>query len=197
MAVPSPFAGIPEMSKDRARREAKEKRQAFVAGLTAAERCAAAVMLAERIDEHLGDAGTVAVYLPIGAEFDTLPIIERLVRRDIEIVLPHVEGRRGAMRFLVWRPGDPLPGGPMGLRQPARDAREAVPDLILTPLLAFDDRLHRLGYGAGFYDRTFVTHPHAQRVGLAWSGQQVDAIADEIWDVPLHAVATETGWIEA
>lgn len=186
----------PDMNKERARREAKEKRQAFVAGLTHAERCAAAVMLAERIDERLGIAATVAIYLPIGAEFDTLPVIDRLVRRDIEIVLPHVTGRRSAMRFLVWKPGDPLPGGPMGLRQPAQDAREAVPDLILTPLLAFDARLHRLGYGAGFYDRAFVAHPHAQRFGLAWSVQQVDAIADESWDVPLHAVATEKGWIE-
>jgi 5-formyltetrahydrofolate cyclo-ligase len=185
------------MTKARLRSEAKDTRQAFVAALTPAERCVAAVLLAGRVEAQLGDARTVAVYLPIGSEIDTLPIIDRLVRRDLAIALPHVAGRKGAMRFLRWTPGDPLPGGPMGLRQPAVDAPELVPDLILTPLLAFDARLHRLGYGAGFYDRAFVAHPHARRVGLAWSVQQVAAIADESWDVALHAVATEKDWIDA
>lgn len=185
------------MIKARLRSDAKDKRQAFVAALTPAERCAAAVLLAGRIDERLDDARCVAVYLPIGAEIDTLPVIDRLVRRDIAIALPHVTGRRSAMRFLRWAPGDPLPGGPMGLRQPAADAPELAPDLILTPLLAFDARLHRLGYGAGFYDRAFAAHPHARRVGLAWSVQQVAAIAEDSWDVPLHAVATEKDWIDA
>lgn len=197
MAVPSTAFERPYMSKERARSEAKETRQAFVAALTPAERCVAGVMLAERIDARLGDARTVAAYLPIGTEIHTLPVIRRLINRDIAIALPHVTGRRGAMRFLRWAPGDDLPGGPMGLRQPVADAPELVPDLILTPLLAFDARLHRLGYGAGFYDRAFVDHPYARRVGLAWSVQQVTAIADESWDVPLHAVATEKDWIDA
>jgi 5-formyltetrahydrofolate cyclo-ligase len=63
-------------------------------------------------------------------------------------------------------------------------------------LLAFDARLHRLGYGAGFYDRAFVALPGARRVGLAWSIQQVLTIADDRWDIALHAVATEKNWIE-
>lgn len=185
------------MTKAQARNAAKDRRQAFVAALTPAERCVAAVMLAERLEAQLGDARTVAIYLPIGAEIDTLPLIERLERLNLAIALPHVTSRRGTLRFLAWTPGDPLPAGPMGLRQPAADAAERVPDLILTPLLAFDARLHRLGYGAGFYDRAFAALPKARRVGLAWSVQQVSAIAEENWDVPLHAVATEREWIEA
>jgi 5-formyltetrahydrofolate cyclo-ligase len=185
------------MTKARARSEAKDRRQTHVAALTPAERCVAAVMLAERVEAQLGDARTVAIYLPIGAEIDTLPLIERLDRRNLSIALPHVTSRRAGMRFLAWTPGDPLPAGPMGLRQPAADAPELVPDLILTPLLAFDARLHRLGYGVGFYDRAFQALPQARRVGLAWSVQQVATIADESWDVPLHAVATEKEWIEA
>ncbi|UVO53146.1 5-formyltetrahydrofolate cyclo-ligase [Sphingomonas sp. SUN039] len=184
------------MTKAQARSAAKDRRQAFVAALTPAERCVAAVMLAERVEMQLGDARTVALYLPIGSEIDTLPVIERLERRGLAIALPHVTSRRSVMRFLAWTPGDPLPAGPMGLRQPAIDAHELVPDLILTPLLAFDARLHRLGYGAGFYDRAFAALPQARRIGLAWSVQQVAAIAEESWDVPLHGVATETDWIE-
>jgi 5-formyltetrahydrofolate cyclo-ligase len=183
------------MTKQRARDEAKAQRAAFVAAMTPAERCVAAVLLAERVESQLGDAATVAIYLPIGAEIDTLPLIDRLARRGLKLALPHVAGRKSAMRFLAWTPGDPLPAGPMGLRQPAADAPELVPDLILTPLLAFDARLHRLGYGAGFYDRAFAALPSARRVGLAWSVQQVAEIADESWDVRLHAVATEQDWI--
>jgi 5-formyltetrahydrofolate cyclo-ligase len=197
MAVPSPASYSEHMTKARARSEAKDRRQAYVAALTPAERCVAAVMLAERVEAQLSDARIVAIYLPIGAEIDTLPLIERLERRGLAIALPHVTSRRAAMRFLAWTPGDPLPAGPMGLRQPAADAPELVPDLILTPLLAFDVRLHRLGYGAGFYDRAFEAIPQARRVGLAWSVQQVATIADDSWDVPLHAVATEKEWIEA
>ena len=184
------------MTKARARSDAKAARQAFVAGMTPAQRCAAAIMLAGCIEERLGDARVVAAYLPIGYEIDTLPIIDRLVRRNITIALPHVTGRKAPMRFLVWAPGDPLPSGPMGLRQPASDAPEVYPDLFLTPLLAFDGRLHRLGYGAGHYDRAFAAQPSARRIGLAWSVQQVAAIADDPWDIPLHGVATETGFIE-
>lgn len=184
------------MTKARIRVEAKEKRRAHVAALTPAERCVAAVLLAERVEVRLGDSRNVAVYLPIGSEIDTLPLIDRLHLRGLSIALPHVPSRKGPMRFLAWAPGDPLPAGPMGLRQPAADARELQPDLILTPLLAFDTRLHRLGYGAGFYDRAFAALPDARRVGLAWAMQQVPVLAEDRWDVPLHAVATEKQWIE-
>ncbi len=196
MAVPSPHQ-LAIMIKARIRTEAKERRQAHFAALSVAERCAAAVLLAEQVEPHLRDSRVVAIYLPIGSEIDTLPLIERLDRRGLSIALPLVASRKGPMRFLGWSPGDPLPGGPMGLRQPVADAPEVVPDLILTPLMAFDARLHRLGYGAGFYDRAFAVLPGARRVGLAWGVQQVPVIADERWDIPLHAVATEKEWIEA
>lgn len=165
--------------------------------MSVAERCAAAVLLAERVMGEVGDARTVAVYLPIGSEIDTLQLIDRLMARDVRIALPHVRGRRDTMRFLAWALGDPLPEGPMGLRQPESDAPEVSPDLILTPLLAFDAALNRLGYGAGHYDRAFAANMAARRVGIAWASQRVDALPIDPWDVPLHAVATETDWIAA
>lgn len=165
--------------------------------MSVAERCAAAVVLAERIIAELDGARTVALYLPIGSEIDTLPLIDRLAARHVRIALPHVRGRRDTMRFLSWAPGDSLPGGPMGLRQPDADAPEVSPDLILTPLLAFDAALNRLGYGAGHYDRAFAAHKDARRVGIAWNLQWVDALPVDSWDVPLHAVATEANWMTA
>ena len=185
------------MTKSELRKFAKNERQAFVSGLTTARKCAAAVLLADRIDAQIGDAKTVAVYLPIGPEIDTLPLIERLEHRGAAIALPHVTGRRDTMRFLLWVPGDPLLAGPMGLRQPEASAPQIVPDVILTPLLAFDGDMQRLGYGAGHYDRAFAALPDARRIGLAWSAQRVERVPVDSWDVPLHAIATETEWITA
>jgi 5-formyltetrahydrofolate cyclo-ligase len=185
------------LTKADLRKSAKQARDTRVAAMSVAERCAAAIMLAERVTANLGDARTVAVYLPIGSEIDTLPLIDRLVARDIGIALPHVRGRRDTMRFLGWAPGDALPEGPMGVRQPDEGAREVAPDLILTPLLAFDRALNRLGYGAGHYDRAFAANMAARRVGVAWALQQFDTVPIESWDVPLDAIATETDWITA
>lgn len=185
------------MNKADLRTSAKQARDARVGAMSVAERCAASVLLAERVMCELGDAQTVSVYLAIGSEIDTLPLIERLMAHDVRIALPHVRGRRDTMRFLAWVPGDPLPEGPMGLRQPDVDAPEVSPDLILTPLLAFDASLNRLGYGAGHYDRAFAANMAARRVGVAWSAQQVATLPIDPWDVPLHAVATETDWITA
>ena len=58
-----------------------------------------------------------------------------------------------------------------------------------------DRRGNRLGQGAGQYDRAFAAHPAAWRIGVAWSVQQVDALAPDPWDVPLHAIVTESEWI--
>lgn len=185
------------MTKADLRKIAKASRDEGVAAMAVAERCAAAIVLAERVVDELGSAKTVAVYLPIGSEIDTLPLIDRLIARDVQVALPHVRGRRDTMRFLAWQPGDALPEGPMGLRQPDAEANEVTPDLILTPLLAFDGGLNRLGYGAGHYDRAFAANMAARRVGVAWALQQVDSLPIETWDVPLHAVATEAGWIAA
>jgi 5-formyltetrahydrofolate cyclo-ligase len=104
-----------------------------------------------------------------------------------------VIGRTDTMRFLRWSDGDPLYEGHVGLRQPAADAPELSPDIILTPLVAFDDSLNRLGQGAGHYDRAFAVHPGAYRLGVAWSAQQLLSIDTDPWDVPLHAVITEKG----
>lgn len=185
------------MTKADLRKIYKKQRDTAVSSMTNAERCAAAIMLAALVEARLAGAQTVALYLPIGSEMDTLPLIDRLVARGVKIALPHVKGRRDMMRFLGWAPGDPLPGGPMGLRQPDADAGEVVPDLILVPLLAFDPACHRLGYGAGHYDRALAALPDVRRVGIAWGMQRVDDLPVDSWDVPLHAVATEADWIEA
>jgi 5-formyltetrahydrofolate cyclo-ligase len=143
--------------------------------------------------DRLAPHAVVASYIPTGSEADPSLLAAAARAAGCTLALPHVTGREGAMRFLAWDEGQPLVDGVLGLRQPPDSAPEVAPDIILTPLLAFDDALNRLGQGAGHYDRAFAAHPGAWRLGVAWSCQHLLAIDTDPWDVPLHAVVTERG----
>ncbi|HEY0623709.1 5-formyltetrahydrofolate cyclo-ligase [Sphingomonas sp.] len=134
---------------------------------------------------------TVSSYVPIGSEADPTAIAFAARERGCTIVLPHVTSRESPVRFFEWQPDQPLIDGPLGLRQPSDEAREADPDIVLAPLLAFDAALNRLGQGAGHYDRVFERLPDAWRIGIAWSVQRVQALATDPWDMALHGVVTE------
>jgi 5-formyltetrahydrofolate cyclo-ligase len=137
----------------------------------------------------------VASYVPVGGEADPAPL-ERVARQaGCVIALPHVVDRATPLRFLRSDEGAALERGPFGLRQPPADAPELTPDLVLTPLVAFDRHLNRIGQGAGHYDRAFEANPRAIRIGVAWSVQLADRIDADPWDAPLHAIATEKDWI--
>lgn len=138
---------------------------------------------------------TVASYVPLGSEADPALLARAAVERGGTIALPHVVNRSEPMRFLAWDAQSELIAGRYGLSQPHHDAPVLAPDIILTPLLGFDAGLERLGQGAGYYDRAFAAFPHAHRIGVAWDVQRVDALPVDAWDVPLHAVITESGWI--
>lgn len=133
----------------------------------------------------------IASYIPLGTEADPAPLVEAALVAGCTIALPHVVDRGTPMRFLRWAPGDALEPGRYGLRQPSTAALEIDPDIVLVPLLAFDSRLHRLGQGAGYYDRALARLSGAWRIGIAWSVQQVAAVPVDRWDVALHGVATE------
>lgn len=133
----------------------------------------------------------VSSYIAVGSEADPGAIAWAARERGCTIVLPHVTSRQSPVRFFAWEPGQPLLEGPLGLRQPAQDASEVEPDIVLTPMLAFDAVMNRLGQGAGHYDRVFARLPDAWRIGVAWSVQRVETLAIDPWDIPLHGIVTE------
>jgi 5-formyltetrahydrofolate cyclo-ligase len=189
MAVPSP-------SKIDLRKELISRRDRFVLSMNSSLIDRAEISLYNHVLAHMTRGTTVAAYIPIGSEIGTMPLVSALSDRGHAIALPHVASRHDTPRFLAWQPGSPLIEGLLGLRQPEENAAELRPDIILTPLLGFDAELNRIGYGAGHYDRAFVAHPDAIRIGLAWAIQRCERISPDPWDVPLHAVATEKEWIE-
>jgi 5-formyltetrahydrofolate cyclo-ligase len=169
---------------------AREAREAFDAAKPAA------IRPPRHFLESLRPGMIVAGYRPVGSEADPAALLHAALDRGCALALPHVVGREEAMRFLAWHPDHALVDGPFGLSQPHHDRETVAPHIILTPLVGFDHRLHRLGQGAGHYDRAFAALPHARRIGVAWSVQQLDPLPTDSWDVPLHAVITEQGWLE-
>ena len=174
----------------------RARRAEFLAGLSQGERAAVTQALADRVLSRIGGCRILAGYVAIGHECDPTPILSAAASAGATIALPHVTDPAQPMRFLTWRPGDPLAAGPGALLQPAADGEAVEPDVILLPLIGFDRGLHRLGQGAGYYDRACALLPDARRIGLAWNVQEWPALPGDSWDVPLHAVATQREWIE-
>jgi 5-formyltetrahydrofolate cyclo-ligase len=178
------------------RTELRARRDAHVATLDATARLFAFRAPPTPLKALIERASVIAGYRAITGEADPAALLTYAAERGKTVALPYVERRSVPMRFLAWRPGDPLKPGQLGLKQPdLATAPEVAPDLFLAPLLGFDRRLHRLGQGAAYYDRAFARYPDAVRVGIAWSVQEVPVVPDDPWDVPLHAVLTEKEWI--
>ncbi|MBC7986185.1 MAG: 5-formyltetrahydrofolate cyclo-ligase, partial [Sphingomonadaceae bacterium] len=133
----------------------------------------------------------------MGDEADPSAIAAAARAAGATLCLPRL-GEEGTMDFVI---SDldiaALVTGPLRIPQPGPDASIVEPDLIVAPLLGFDRAMGRIGQGKGYYDRAFVAHPDAFRLGLAWSAQEAPTIPMEPWDMRLHAVLTEREWIGA
>lgn len=158
-----------------------------------ASSCDAVILPPTAYLARLAPGLVVASYIPLGSEADPTPLAMAARAAGCLLALPHVTSRDAPIHFQHWDEDSALVAGPLGLRQLDPGAAEAAPDIILTPLLAFDDSLNRLGQGAGHYDRAFAAHPQAWRLGVAWSCQHLPALDTDDWDMPLHAVVTEEG----
>jgi len=149
---------------------------------------------------QLARARRIAVYLPVGSEFDCTRLIREAWRRGRQVFLPAVT-RRG-LRFAPFHARSGLRDNRFGIPEPAagaghwRPAREL--DVVIAPLLAFDRQGRRLGMGGGYYDRTlaFRTRRTCSRrphfIALAFELQRLDVLPFAAWDVRLDAVVTES-----
>ena len=133
----------------------------------------------------------VAGIWPMPGEIDFSYVLRALAERGHGLCLPVTPKRGEPLRFRRWAFGDPLAPGPFGTRHPLESAPEAIPGFILVPLLAFDRRGHRLGYGGGYYDRTLAALPDAIPLGVAFAAQQADEVPVGPHDIPLPRIATE------
>ena len=199
-----PTTSRPLEGNDRSalRKELRERRTALSAG----ERIAAATALLdqlEKIPEFLTDT-RVAGYWAVAGELPLAAIVGGLRARGQAYHLPIVEGN--LLRFAPWWPGMPIAMNRYDIPEPvvepeARIAADAI-DVVLVPLLGFDRSGQRLGFGGGYYDRTFaflIGQPRPSRpvlVGIGYAAQEIARIEPAEWDVPLDYVATERELID-
>lgn len=155
----------------------------------------AARLFCETIERPTGTA--VSAYWPMGSELDPRPLLERLHGEGLTLLLPVTRGRHRPLLFRRWRPGEPLVPGGFGTSVPPETAAEGRPDILLVPLLAFDARGYRLGYGGGYYDRTLRAlrnaNPALTAVGYAFAAQMVERVPHHGGDERLDWMVTERG----
>ena len=199
MAVPE--AEPWERAKRRLRRELRAQR-AEVPGDEAARagEAAARVLLAEG---RIRGAARVALYAALPDEVPTRPLFEALARRGVPILFPRCRPDR-RLAFAAVAAWEDLRPGHFGVLEPAADEPgvDLDPrDAVIVPGVAYDRAGHRLGRGAGYYDRAFPPGDDARRapllVGLAYAFQLVDAVPHGPRDRSVDGVATERGlhWV--
>jgi len=108
------------------------------------------------------------------------------------IAFPRVTGKDQPLEFHHVPDGEVLSPGSFGIPEPLAGWPRAVPDVLLVPLLAFDAKGHRLGYGGGFYDRTLALLD-VPAIGIAYAGQEISSIPHQPHDRTLDMVLTEQG----
>ncbi len=151
--------------------------------------------LAGRLSEVLAGFRGVPLsgYMPIRTEIDPLPAMAEAVAYG-PVGVPVIQRAGHPLRFSNWTPEGALKEGPFGAMIPVEDDF-FDPEILIVPLVAFDAKGGRLGYGGGFYDRT-LQGLRAKRstlaIGFAFDAQQDDALPLEHTDQPLDMVITES-----
>lgn len=178
--------------KQALRREAMARRDALDDDL----RCVASrrALLALLRVLPLQPGGCVAAFWPLGRELDTRPLFAALTTLGVACCLPRMTAKGQPLAFHRYRPGDTLLEGAMRVLEPLAEAPVCCPDCVVVPLLAFDRRGVRLGYGGGFYDRTLAQlGADVPALGLAFAAQEVPSLPAGPSDVRLRTVVTDAG----
>jgi 5,10-methenyltetrahydrofolate synthetase len=144
---------------------------------------------------------TVAAFWPMADEPDLRPLLQQWAEAGIAVALPAVREPGAALAFLRWSPETPMQPGAYGILEP-QGGEIVVPDVVLTPTLGFTPQSDRLGYGGGYYDRTFAAMKAAGQlpiaIGVAWSeGRLPQGYTAAAHDHRLNAVLTPDGWVPA
>jgi 5-formyltetrahydrofolate cyclo-ligase len=196
--MPSPA----DAARTALRTQLRERR----AAIPTADRIAATMSLVEHLEaipEFLTDTN-VAGYWAIGGELPLAAIMGGLRARGQVYHLPVIDEHK-RLKFAAWWPGMGIATNRLGIPEPADTDASLAPDaldVVLVPLLGFDRRGHRLGFGGGYYDRSFSFLRDLERpskpllIGIGYASQEIGGLVPEDWDVRLDYVATERELID-
>jgi 5-formyltetrahydrofolate cyclo-ligase len=180
-----------EDAKAELRIQARARRDALPASVRAA---AARAIAARSFPVTLPPRAIVSGFMPLGSEISPIPLMRKLAAAGAQLALPVVCGRGKPLTMRAFGFGQKLVSGVWGIREPAADAAEVFPDILLVPLLVFDRSGQRIGYGAGYYDLTIAnlrTRKSITACGLAFSAQEISRVPTTSRDARLDLVLTE------
>ena len=142
----------------------------------------------------------IAGYYPSNYEVDIVKFLEKAHKNNFKIALPVINSS-SKMSFKSWIFKEPLNVSKFGTLEPKKSNKEVLPDLILVPLVVFDNQLNRLGYGKGYYDRSLSKIKKIKKkvisIGIAYSFQKFNRIPVNKYDVKLDYILTERGIISS
>ena len=161
----------------------------------------ASVLIAEQLlnMNRVLRAERIAAYMSTGGEVDCAPILDSAKLRKKSIFLPVL--RKTGLLFAPVEKGTPTRANRFGILEPVYENADLLAgsdlDIVIAPLVAFDNNCNRLGMGGGYYDRSFAFRKRRKKwrrpllIGVAYDFQRIDELQAQPWDVPLDMVITE------
>ena len=171
------------------RRMVREQREAMS---EPARTSAASQVVGHLVAELMPQVGRIVMsYMAFGPELDLHEFHDVILATGGRLVVPRVNGR--IIEPVEFRPGTELVVSRFGIAEPVGEPIDPLTiDVVLVPGVCFDRRGHRVGYGAGYYDRFLpLTRPDCRRIGVAYGGQLVDRVSDEPHDQTVDMLITD------
>lgn len=174
----------------------KAERERLIAArlaMSAEERAARTSRIAAALDRAIGrvEGRIVSSYWPFRGEPDLRDWAVRVIERGGRIALPVVIRKAWPLEFRVWAPGDPLERGVWNILVPSRGP-SVQPDVVIAPVVGFDDARYRLGYGGGFFDRTLAKMPRRPlTIGVGYGESHIRTIHPQAHDIPMSLIVTD------
>ena len=138
----------------------------------------------------------LSIYYPASFEVNVLKLFQLKDIKKIELSLPAISGN-SSMHFYKWQNREVLLINKFGMLEPYKSTNHIIPEVILVPLLAYDNKKNRLGYGGGFYDRYLKRYLKNNNkilsIGIAFSFQNYPKLPISNHDVKLNYILTEKG----
>lgn len=139
-------------------------------------------------------AKIISMFVSLPSEIDTKNLIIHAFKQNKIVLLPKIiDLKSNKMEFFPCLNLNELQPGPMNIPEPREISESHIPDLIITPGLAFDCSGNRLGYGGGFYDNYFIRHQEiaASKIGFCFGFQIISKVPFAKWDIPVQGLCTE------
>ena len=146
----------------------------------------------KEIKKNISKKKIIGGYYPVNFEIDILEFLEKLEVKGLQLCLPVVK-KNNEMDFYSWSTKNLLKLNKFGIPEPEQ-IKKVLPEIILVPLVAFDDRLYRIGYGGGYYDRYIDKLPNKKnllKIGIAHSCQKINRVPINKYDKKLDIIVTE------